>query len=146
MMQNINEFQRLAKIETAIKLLMLMRDITHDLEGIGEVPFTSNFFKRISLLHKELDEHKKSIITTERSTLKMFQDNQEKIARRLYELSLFDAADLDDVIITTSPTGDLKNTHQIKLASGTFNGKIIEGKDTGGHNIHLPVKYIVDIN
>lgn len=67
-----------------------------------------------------------------------------KIDDALYLLTFFDAADLDDVnTITTSANG---NAHQIHLASGHFDGQNIEGKDTDGNNIHLPVEYIIEIN
>jgi hypothetical protein len=69
-----------------------------------------------------------------------------KIDHKLYELTFFDAADLGGVTITTSSTGSIKNSHDIVLASGTYNGRNIEGEDSKGHNIHLPVEYIIDIN
>lgn len=69
------------------------------------------------------------------------------VERCLTNLSFFDAADLDDVnIITTSSTGNLQDAHDINVASGTVRDGQFEGKDTMGRNIHLPVKYIINIS
>ena len=70
-----------------------------------------------------------------------------KIDQALYHLNFCDAADLDDVnIITTSSTASIEDAHDIHLASGRLVNDTIEGKDTEGRNIHLPTKYIIDIN
>lgn len=72
---------------------------------------------------------------------------KNKINKALYHLRFFDAADLDDVnVITTSSTGSFENSHRIELASGTFDGKKIEGVDSKGNNVHLLAEYIIDIN
>lgn len=69
------------------------------------------------------------------------------VERNLFNLHFFDAADLDDVnIITTSSTGNLKDAHDIHIASGTVIDGQFEGKDTMGRNIHLPVEYIINIS
>jgi hypothetical protein len=79
--------------------------------------------------------------------LEMIDTIKAKIDRRLYELTFCDAADLDTVnTITTSSTASTQNAHHIHLVSGRFDGQKIEGKNADGNNIHLPAKYIIDIN
>lgn len=76
----------------------------------------------------------------------MLNKIQEKINRKLYELQFVDASEMGGLVITTNSTPSFENSHKINLAFGIFNGTNIEGKDTEGHNIHLPVEYIIDIN
>lgn len=78
----------------------------------------------------------------------MLDQIKAKIDRKLYEMSFVDVANLGPVTLTTSSTGSFQNSHDITLASGLYDckTKTIEGKDAEGHNIHLPTKYIIDVN